>query len=82
MSDKTGIIQEVESGDVVTSQSDRSVENVRLSLCLKNTLNPVMGEPPESGMFQLTITLSGDQVVVIVEGGSGMKAHNIVNGNE
>jgi len=35
-----------------------------LSLYLNITLNPVIGEPPESGIDQLTITLSGTQVVV------------------
>jgi len=63
-SDCTGIVQEVDDGDEVTSQSFRSVENVRLSLFLNKTLNPVIGEPPESGMIQFTITLSGIQVVV------------------
>jgi hypothetical protein len=63
-SDCTGIVHEVDWGDVVTLQSVRSVEYVTLSLSLKNTLNPVMGEPPESGKLQLTITLSGIQVVI------------------
>ena len=35
-----------------------------MSLYLNITLNPVIGEPPESGIDQLTITLSGTQVVV------------------
>ena len=63
-SDCTGIVQDVADGNEVTSQSDKSVENVRLSLYLNKTLNPVIGEPPESGMIQFTITLSGTQVVV------------------
>jgi len=63
-SDCTGIVQDVADGDEVTSQSVRSVENVILSLYLNKTLNPVIGEPPESGMIQLTKTLSGTQVVV------------------
>ena len=57
-------MQEVAEGDEVTSQSFRSVEKVKLSLFLNKTLNPVIGEPPESGIYQLTITLSGTQVVV------------------
>ena len=56
--------QEVAYGDELTLQSVRSVVNVILSLSLNQTLNPVIGEPPESGMIQLTITLSGTQVVV------------------
>ena len=37
-------------------------------------MNPSIGEPPESGMFQFTITLSGDQVVETVVGWSGICA--------
>jgi hypothetical protein len=61
-------MQEFDYGDVVTLQSIRSVENVSLSLSLNKTLNPVIGEPPESGIVQLTITLSGTQVVVTLVG--------------
>jgi len=63
-SDSTGMVQEVANGDEVTSQSLRSGEYVTLSLALNRTSNPVIGEPPESGIVQLTITLSGIQVVV------------------
>jgi hypothetical protein len=62
------MVQEVAYGNEVTSQSVRSGEYVRLSLALNRTLKPVIGEPPESGMIQLTITLSGIQVVI---GGNG-----------
>ena len=58
------MVHEVDSGDDLTSQSVRSGVNVILSLSLTKTLNPVIGEPPESGDVQLTITLSGIQVVV------------------
>ena len=40
-------------------------------------MNPSIGEPPESGMFQFTITLSGDQVVETVVGWSGICAARI-----
>ena len=64
LSDCTGMVHEVDYGDDLTSQSVRSVVYVTLSLSLIKTLNPVIGEPPESGIVQLTITLSGIQVVV------------------
>jgi hypothetical protein len=68
LSDKTGIVQEAADGDEVTSQSIRSGENVILSLSLNKTSNPVIGEPPESGIVQLTITSSGIQVVITLVG--------------
>jgi hypothetical protein len=71
-SDCTGIVQVVANGEEVTSQSVRSVVYVVLSLSLMKTSNPVIGEPPESGIVQLTITLSGIQVVVGVFGWSGI----------
>ena len=58
------MVHEVDNGDDLTSQSVRSSVNVMLSLYLIKILNPVIGEPPESGIVQLTITLSGIQVVV------------------
>ena len=64
LSDCTGMVHEVDNGDDLTSQSVRSSVNVMLSLYLIKILNPVIGEPPESGIVQLTITLSGIQVVV------------------
>ena len=63
LSDCTGIEHKVDNGDDLTSQSVRSVVYVTLSLYLIKILNPVIGEPPESGDVQFTITLSGAQVV-------------------
>ena len=40
-------------------------------------MNPVIGEPPESGIVQLIITLSGIQIVVGGYGWSGIYAARI-----
>ena len=59
----TYIVQLVAYPWFTTLQPLRSVVNVTLSLYLIKILNPVIGEPPESGDVQFTITLSGAQVV-------------------
>jgi len=49
--------------DVLMSQLDRSAEYVVKSPCLIVTVYPVIGLPLLSGAVQVTITLSGYQIV-------------------
>jgi hypothetical protein len=77
LSDVTGTVHVVNIDEDI-SQFVASTENVDKSLCLIETVYPVIVEPPSSGGAHVSTTSSGFHVVTGAEGCAGTYAAIIV----